>query len=265
MSTAAALEVAVHARGAITAAERAYAQKKIRGLSRLAWGPTLFAGVDLTLHADPARDRPAFAKAEMDVNGRVVRAHVAAATVLEAIDLLEARLRDRLERVAHHEESKHLRLRSRDEHEWHHGDRATSRPSYFPRPFEERELIRTKTFAVEEMTPDEAVFDLELLDHDFYLFKNLETGEDNVITRSGSSEYELFEPSATCSLEETAVVIKHSATRPTALSVERAIEMLELAGLPFLFFVDPDNGRGRVLYHRYDGHYGLIVPMEEDG
>ena len=33
--------------------------------------------------------------------------------------------------------------------------------------------------------PDEAVFDLELLDHDFYLFKNLETGEDNVVARSG--------------------------------------------------------------------------------
>ncbi|MGZ4689829.1 MAG: ribosome hibernation promotion factor [Acidimicrobiia bacterium] len=262
-SSDAALEVAVHARGAISDAERAYVQTKIGGLRRFAWGPTLFARVDLTLHTDPARERPAFAKGEMDVNGQVVRAHVAAGTMFEAIDLLEARLRDRLERFAHHEESKHLRLRSRDEHEWHHGDRAASRPSYFPRPIEERELIRTKTFAVDEMTPDEAVFDLELLDHDFYFFKNLETGEDNVVTRGEGFGYELLEPSATCSVEETAATIRHSATRPSAMSTERAIEQLELAGLPFLFFLDPHDGRGRVLYHRYDGHYGLIVPTGE--
>jgi hypothetical protein len=24
--------------------------------------------------------------------------------------------------------------------------------------------------------------------------------------------------------------------------------------------VDADSGRGGVLYHRYDGHYGLIAP-----
>ena len=82
----------------------------------------LFARVDLTAHSDPAREHPAFAKAELDVNGQVVRAHVAAATMFEAVDLLEARLRERLERFAHHEEAKHLRFRGEREHEWKHGD-----------------------------------------------------------------------------------------------------------------------------------------------
>jgi Sigma 54 modulation/S30EA ribosomal protein C terminus len=36
--------------------------------------------------------------------------------------------------------------------------------------------------------------------------------------------------------------------------------LLEASGQPFLFFVDAETGRGNVLYHRYDGHYGLIVP-----
>ena len=39
-----------------------------------------------------------------------------------------------------------------------------------------------------EMTPEEAVLYLELLDHDFYLFRNRETGEDNVILRSEGYE-----------------------------------------------------------------------------
>ena len=260
MASTEALEVVVQARGEISAAEREYAQSKIGALGRLAWRPTLFARVELTVHTDPARPRPASAKAELDVGGQVVRAHVAAGTVREAVDLLEARLRDRLERAAHHELSKRERLHGHDDHQWHHGDRAASRPSYFPRPIEDRELVRTKTFAVGEMTPDEAALDLELLDHDFYLFKNLETAEDNVITRLEPAGYQLIETSATCSLGETAAVIEHSPTRPAEMTTEEAIEMLELAGLAFVFFVDPSDGRGRVLYHRYDGHYGLILP-----
>jgi hypothetical protein len=29
-----------------------------------------------------------------------------------------------------------------------------------------------------------------------------------------------------------------------------------------VFFADETTGRGNVLYHRYDGHYGLITPVE---
>jgi hypothetical protein len=44
------------------------------------------------------------------------------------------------------------------------------------------------------------------------------------------------------------------------LVLAEARERLELGGLPFVFFVDRDSHRGAVLYHRYDGHYGLITP-----
>jgi hypothetical protein len=27
-----------------------------------------------------------------------------------------------------------------------------------------------------------------------------------------------------------------------------------------VFFIDAATGRGSVVYHRYDGHYGLLVP-----
>jgi ribosome-associated translation inhibitor RaiA len=253
-------ELVVQARGEVSATERGYAHEKVDRLRNLAPAPVLFARVDLTAHADPARERPCFAKAEIDVNGQLVRAHAAGATMFEAIDLLERRLRERIERFAHHAEATHLRLRGAGEHEWRHGDEPARRPSYFPRPREERELVRHKTFAVGEMTPDEAVLDLEILDHDFYLFRNRETGEDNVILRSEGSEYELLEPSATCSLAETTAPIRQSATRPPTMSIGDAIELLDLGDLALVFFVDADNRRGQVLYRRYDGHYGLIVP-----
>ena len=255
-------EVVVEARGKVSGAERAYARDKIDHLRTLAAGPVLFARVEMAAHADPARERPAFAKAEFDVNGQLVRAHVAATTMFEAIDLLEARLRGRLERAAHHDESKHFRHRGREEHEWRHAGDSPPRPSYYPRPVDEREILWHKTFAVGEMTPDEAAADLELLDHDFYLFTNLDTGADNVLFRSGSG-YELIEPSPACSLEECAAAIRLSPLRPAVMSTPDALELLNLGDERFVFFLDPAAQRGRVLYRRYDGHYGLIVPADE--
>jgi hypothetical protein len=116
------------------------------------------------------------------------------------------------------------------------------------------------TFAVDAMTPVEAAFELELLEHVFFLVVKRETGEDNVIERADDAGYVLSEPSATCSLDETAAPIAHSEHRPPVATVAEAVDLLELGGLRHLFFRDPDDGRGRVLYHRYDGHYGLIVP-----
>ena len=34
---------------------------------------------------------------------------------------------------------------------------------------------------------------------------------------------------------------------------------LEADGEPFVFYRDSETSEGRVLYHRYDGHYGLIT------
>ena len=234
----------MQARGDVSEIERAYARQKVGHLRGVVEGPVLFARVDLTAHADPARERRAFAKAEIDVNGRCARAHVAASTMLEAIDLLEARLRSRLERVARHEADKHLRHRG--DVAWRHGDEPTTRRPSYPRPPEDREIVRHKTFAIGEMTPEEAADDLELLDHDFYLFQNVETGEDNVIARSPERGFDLFEPSATCSLADIAIPLTHSANRPTPRTTEEAVTLLDLTDEPFIFFLDPDSGRGRV-------------------
>ena len=255
--------VVVETRGEVSDAERAYAREKVSRVGAMVPGPVLYARVDLKAEANPSQERPAVAKAEVDVNGRLVRAHVASETMLAAIDLMESRLRQGLERLVHHDESKRLRHRNPGEHEWQHGRPAPVRPPHFARPVEEREVVRHKTFSVGEATPDEAVFDLELLDLDFFLFKNLETGADNVITRATGTGYELIEPFPECSLEEHAAEITPSGIRPVSLGIDDAVSHLDLGDEPFVFFLDPDCGRGRVLYRRFDGHYGLIVPADE--
>lgn len=221
---------------------KAHALEVLLDVASHAPRPVLHARMTLRLHPDPALERPAVAKASLDVGGRPVRAHVAAEQMREAIDLLERRLRRNLESL---EELRRARRRKRaavPPGEWRHGNQPAERPAYFPRPPEERELVRRKTFAPSELTPEEAALELQLLDHDFHLFTNAETGEEDVVHRRADG---------TIGIERGPA---------PAMLLEEATERLDLSGDPFVFFTDPQTRRGQLLYVRYDGHYGLIEP-----
>jgi putative sigma-54 modulation protein len=56
-------------------------------------------------------------------------------------------------------------------------------------------IVKTKQFALRPMSPEEAVLELELVGHDFFLFRNVETGEINVVYRRHDAGYGLIEPS----------------------------------------------------------------------
>ncbi len=79
-----------------------YARLRLAPLARRVKEPILLARVKLAIASDPARTLPALAEGTLDVNGDVVRAHVAAHEITEAIDLLERRLADKLEHRATH-------------------------------------------------------------------------------------------------------------------------------------------------------------------
>lgn len=54
-------------------------------------------------------------------------------------------------------------------------------------------ITKRKSFELNPITEDEAIYMLEALDHDFYVFLNGETGKVNVVYRKGSDEYGLIE------------------------------------------------------------------------
>jgi ribosome-associated translation inhibitor RaiA len=242
---------------------RLRANRKIAALVRYVNEPVLHARVRLTRSHDPAQDRPVIAQGNLDFNGRVVRAQVAAATAHEAVELLEDRLRRRLDRMARDWEARRGGRPVSAPHEWRHISEPAHRPDYFPRPESERQVVRHKTFAPAKVTPDEAAFDMDLLDYDFYLFTEADTGQDCVIYRAGSTGYRLAQldpdPARTF---VTAVPLTVSERPAPVLTVAEARKQLDATGLSFLFFAEPTSGRGRVLYRRYDGHYGLVRPVE---
>jgi len=55
-------------------------------------------------------------------------------------------------------------------------------------------IHRTKRFALKPMDAQEAVMEMELLNHDFYVFRNSWTDEINVVYKRKDSEYGLIEP-----------------------------------------------------------------------
>lgn len=59
---------------------------------------------------------------------------------------------------------------------------------------EGREIIRRKSFDAGTMTPDEATMQMDLLGHEFFIFKNSETGDINVVYKRKEGGYGLLEP-----------------------------------------------------------------------
>lgn len=56
-------------------------------------------------------------------------------------------------------------------------------------------IIRTKTFQMKPMTPEEAILQMNLLGHDFFVFSDSQTIETNVVYRRKDGDYGLIVPS----------------------------------------------------------------------
>ena len=227
-------QVIVTTKGEVSEAAREYAAGKVARLHQHAHGPVLMTRIKLTQAEGQDVERNAIAEAAMDVGGRLVRGQVAAHRIDEAVDLLVDRMIRQLDQAA-------AKARSRERRP--SGD-PTARPVRAAIPPEEREVVAHKSFAIDRATLDEAAFDMEVLDYDFFLFTDADDGRDKVVYRD----------------EDGGV---HLATEPPKEAVEEALERLDARGEPFVFFFDVDRRRGAVAYLRYDGHFGLIRPADD--
>jgi putative sigma-54 modulation protein len=59
---------------------------------------------------------------------------------------------------------------------------------------EEFKIVRVKRFSMKPMFPEEAILQMELLGHNFFVFNNADTNEMNVIYRRKNGTYGLIEP-----------------------------------------------------------------------
>jgi putative sigma-54 modulation protein len=55
-------------------------------------------------------------------------------------------------------------------------------------------IVKTKQFAVKPMSAEEAVLQLELIGHDFFVFQDADSGDVNVVYRRRDGNYGVIEP-----------------------------------------------------------------------
>jgi ribosome hibernation promoting factor len=139
--------------------------------------------LELQVEKNPSIAENQVAEATVWTKGPVLRARESSSDMKASIDLLV----EKLERQARRYRDK----RRRGPHGNH--DHA---PEGIPVvPLEETPVIvKTKQFAIKPMTPEEAVLQLELIGHDFFVFQNAETNDVNVVYRRRDGNYGLIEP-----------------------------------------------------------------------
>src|ERR671935_2313548 len=160
---------------------RSYAEEKLKKLERQLADPTQIE-LELSVERNPSISANNVAEATIWTKGPTLRAREASADMRASIDQLV----DKLERQVTRYRQKRRRRTGRD----NGSNLGTGPPS---NEGSEPTIVKTKQFAVKPMNPEEAVLQLELVGHDFFVFENAESGEINVVYRRRDGDYGLIE------------------------------------------------------------------------
>ncbi|MEX1004518.1 MAG: sigma 54 modulation/S30EA ribosomal C-terminal domain-containing protein [Acidimicrobiia bacterium] len=260
MNAQAPIEVTMVLGDGVTEEERDRAVLTVRDLASKASRPVIFARVKLLKDDRRPSDEQAIAQGTLDMSGAVIRAQVAASSIPEAVDLLAMRIQRRMRRITEQREDANQRPAATPDGQWRSGDMPTSRPGYYTRPVDERRIVRRKTYAPAASSIADALFDLDVLDHRFFLFTDGADGVDAVVFESDDGVKVRRLDGSVPPDAERFDALGVDNTPAAELSDTEAQERLDVSDSPFIFFRQAGSGRGAVLYRRYDGHYGLVEP-----
>ena len=164
---------------------RTYAERKLGKLEKKLAAPTRVE-LELAVERNASIADNHVAEATIWTKGPTLRAREASGDMKASIDQLV----EKLERQV---------IRYRDKRRRRPG-REDGGPSMNARPVVPEEsgptIVKVKQFAVKPMSPEEAVLQLELIGHDFFVFQNADSGDMNVVYRRRDGDYGLIEPQA---------------------------------------------------------------------
>jgi putative sigma-54 modulation protein len=168
----------------ISDALRSYAEKKLGKLERQLTDPRV--ELELAVVNNPSIAENHVAEATIWTKGPVLRARESSSDLRASIDQLV----DKLERQASRYRTRHRSRRRR-------AARAESAAAGADRVALDEpgsQIVKTKQFAVNPMSAEEAALQLELIGHDFFVFRNAGSGEINVVYRRRAGDFGLIEP-----------------------------------------------------------------------
>jgi ribosome-associated translation inhibitor RaiA len=247
--------------GSVPISTRDEAERMMADLIDVAPRQVLFAKVKVKNDDDRDPDQHSVVEGIMDLSGTLVRAQAAGPTAIDALRVVAKRLERSLHRVAGKRRRAQKGPPSTPSGEWRSGDIADDRPGFYERPPEERLVVRRKTYSpANQVSVSEALFDMDVLDHRFYLFTDEADSKTAIVYKD---DHGLAIRKLDGSRPDDATLhpeIRVDETPAPTIPVADAVSRLNLSDSPFVFFRDAAAGRANVLYRRYDGHYGLITP-----
>ena len=164
---------------------RQYAERKFARLERLLDDRT-DAIVELSNESHRSAEHAHIADVTLVIDGKTLKSHASGASYQAALDVVV----DKVERQAiDFKEKPRVRARPQEEkkilREIADGTADTA---------PERQIVKTKRFAIEPMFEEDAVTAMEDLGHDFYVFVNAETEQVAVLYKRKDGRFGLIEP-----------------------------------------------------------------------
>ena len=165
----------------VTPAIREYVEKKITKLERyFTESPNATVQVNLKTY----QDKTSKVEITIPMQGIVLRAEEAHADMYAAIDLIT----DKLERqIRKHKTKVNRKAREKGFVEFFSNVESSIAND------EEFEVVRQKSFDLKPMDAEEAILQMNMLGHEFYVFTNAETNRMNVVYKRRDGKYGLIE------------------------------------------------------------------------
>lgn len=169
----------------VTRPIREYVEKKIDKLNRyFDTPPTSDVHVNLSVYNDKQQ-----IEVTIPMPNLLLRAEEQHNDLYAAIDLVV----DKLERqIRKHKTKVNRKFRQQGNQEYIFSDFEQDR---LEDEADEIEIVRTKRFNLKPMDSEEAILQMDMLGHAFFVFTNAETDDTNVVYKRKDGKYGLIEPS----------------------------------------------------------------------
>ena len=174
----------------VTPALRSYAEAKVGKIARF-FDQVQDAQVVLSVERRGGVGRAQVVEVTVRGDGVVLRGEDASSDMYASIDLVVAKLKKQIEKYR----SKMI-LRRRIEESRRKARLLSSAEAALRAGPQGTGIVRTKRFAMKPMTPEDAALQMELLGHDFFVFRNASSMEVNVLYRRNDGGYGVIEPDA---------------------------------------------------------------------
>ena len=167
----------------ITEALRRYAEEKVARLQKFV---DQITSVHVILMIEKYRQ---IAEITLRIRDLIIRGEESSDDLYCAIDLVADKIERQIlrykEKIVEHSGRGPGRSRGRDE---------ISEGEAEPFSEDEPRIVKAKRFAMKPLSPDEAALQMNLLGHNFFVFRNARTEEVNVLYRRQDGDYGLIEP-----------------------------------------------------------------------